>query len=127
MSQLNDTIMNPKAVLKVFYYQRYMGIFLTLIGIPILFIPGPQSEFPLMIGLFMLFTSFEKIEDERSLSIKMSSLYIGFIFAYALKMLLSSLFTWHVVPMQLTEINHFIILVLAIAVPVYQLRMRSKA
>ena len=118
--------MATKTAAKMLHYQRYIGIFLIIIGLPILFVPGPQTEFPLLIGLFTLFTSFEKVEDERSVNIKMSSLYIGFVFAYGFKMLNGSLYSWKIVPYNLKEINHFIILVLAITVPVYHLRLRGK-
>ena len=50
-----------KLVAKAFYYQKYLGLFLILIGIPILMTDlSPNSEFPLMIGLFTVFTSMEK-------------------------------------------------------------------
>lgn len=109
-----------KKLLKVLYYQKYLGVFLVIIGTPIfIFSHGHGSEFPLMIGLFTLYTSLEKIEDERSLTLKTSSLYMAFILGYAIKILTSNLFTNGVIPVHLTEINHFIILVFALAVFIY--------
>lgn len=108
---------------KAFYYQRYMGLFLVIIGIPLFFIPGKNSEFPLMVGLFTLFTSMEKVEDERSVSLKTSSMYIAFIFGYTIKVSTASLFQLQLISFQLTEINHFIILIFAIAIACYFLRM----
>ena len=113
-----------KLVAKAFYYQKYLGLFLILIGIPILMTDlSPNSEFPLMIGLFTVFTSLEKVEDERSVSIKMSSLYIAFILAYAINLLTTNLYTHQWIPFRLVQINHFVILVFTIAVSIYYMRM----
>jgi hypothetical protein len=114
-----------KLAARAFYYQKYLGIFLTIIGIPILLTNvGPNSDFPLMIGLFTIFTSMEKVEDERSMSIKMSSLYIAFILSYAVNLLSTNLYSHQWIPFHLVHINHFVILVFALALILYYLRMR---
>jgi hypothetical protein len=116
--------MKPQGAFKLFYYQKYLGLFLIMVGLPMIFFAPPvNAEFPLMIGLYTLFTSMEKVEDERSLNIKMSSLYIAFIFAYAIKILVSTLFTRQLIPFNLVEINHFVILVLSLAVAIYYSRL----
>lgn len=67
-----------KRLLKILHYQKYLGIFLIVIGIPmIIFVHEQKASFPLMIGLFTLYTSLEKVEDERSTGLKTSSLYIA--------------------------------------------------
>lgn len=108
--------MKTKRLLKILYYQKYLGIFLILIGLPmIIFVSGEKAAFPLMIGLYTLYTSMEKVEDERSISIKTSSLYIAFIFSYAVKLLVTDFYRRGILPFDLTEINHFVILVLSLA------------
>lgn len=113
-----------KLVARAFYYQKYLGLFLIIVGIPILISDiSPNSDFPLMIGLFTLFTGMEKVEDERSVSIKMSSLYIGFILAYTINILSTNLYSHSWIPFHLVQINHFVILVFVLAVAIYYMRM----
>lgn len=113
-----------RLALKMFYYQKYLGVFLVLIGIPLFFLaPSAQANFTLMIGFYILFTSMEKVEDERSLNTKMSSLYIAFIVAYTIQILTRILHSWEVIPIKLTEIDHFIILVLALATALHYGRL----
>ncbi len=111
-------------LLRILHYQRYIGVFLILIGIPIIiFVPYSNAAIPLMIGLFTLYASLEKTEDERSVSLKMSSLYIAFIMGYTLKLITSIDFIHALVPAHLTDINHFIILVFALALAIYYPRL----
>ena len=113
-----------KLIAKAFYYQRYMGIFLIVIGVPLFFFAsGKNTDFPLMIGLFTLLTSLEKVEDERSISLRMSSMYIAFVFAYTAKLVTSYFFQIGLIPFHMTEINHFIILVFVFAVAFYYPRL----
>ena len=113
-----------KLVATAFYYQKYLGLFLILVGIPILISNlSPNADIPLMIGLFTLFTGMEKVEDERSVSIKMSSLYIAFILAYAIYILLTNAYTHRWISFHLVHINHFVILVFTLAVAIYYARM----
>jgi hypothetical protein len=119
--------MNPataRRLLKVLYYQKFLGMFLIAVGIPMLFFASHDgAEFPMMIGLFTLYTSLEKIEDERSSHLKTSSLYIAFIFGYAIKLLTSNLYKHDFIAVDLIEINHFVILVFALAVSIYYPRL----
>ena len=89
-----------------------------------LFLAGHKgSEFPLMIGLFTLYTSLEKIEDERSVQLKTSSLFIAFIAGYAITMLISRLHEFGLISLELVQINHFVILIFALAVSIYYPRL----
>ncbi|HEY3406174.1 MAG TPA: hypothetical protein VGK59_22460 [Ohtaekwangia sp.] len=107
-----------------FIYQKYLGLFLIAIGLPMFFFAsGRNTDFPLMIGLFTVFTSMEKIEDERSVSLKTSSMYIAFVFAYTIKLVLTNLYQVSLIPFHMTEINHFIILVFVLAISVYYPRL----
>lgn len=76
-----------------------------------------------MFGLFILFISIEKVEDERIVKIKTSSLYIAFILAYVIKIVSSYLFDHGLLAAQLTEIDYFIILVFSISLIIYNVRM----
>jgi hypothetical protein len=116
-----------KKILQLLHYQKYLGLFLIVIGIPIMFIPAaPKADMPLMFGLFTLFVATEKVEDERSVNIKTSSLTIAFIFSYTIKIVSAVLYEHSFIPYQLVEINHFIILVFSFAVIIYYTRMYSK-
>lgn len=97
---------------------------LSVFGVLILFFDhSTGASVPLMIGLFMLFTAPEKMEDERSVSLKTSSLYLAFLLAYTMKLLSTNLYEHGLFPLQLTEINHFIILVFIIALISYYFRL----
>ena len=81
-----------KLAVRVHRYMKYLGLFLILAGIPIfIFDHSKGSEMPLLIGLFTLMISLEKREDERSMQIRTTSLFIAFIIAYASKILITYL------------------------------------
>jgi hypothetical protein len=109
---------------KVLYYQKYLGLALIALGIPVMIVDRSHgSELPLLIGLFTLMVTAEKIEDERSAQIKVSSLYFAFIIAYAAKLLTSNLYDHAMISFELTSINHFLILTLAMANLIFYSRL----
>lgn len=111
---------------KLFNFQKYVGIFCIIIGIPISLLDSNKgSEMLLLVGLFMLFTSPQNPEDERSISLKTSSLYISFILAYVFKILSSNLYSHHLFPIEMTAINHFMILVFSLSLVIYYFRFYS--
>ena len=113
-----------QTLIKFGYYQKIMGIIMIALGIPMLiFGKSVGTSHMLMTGLFVLLTAFDKNQDERSVSLKTTSIFVAFIFAYTIKMVSSELFRFHVIPMELTEINHFIILVLGLTAIFYYLRL----
>lgn len=113
-----------KKFIKLLYYQKFLGIFLILIGVPIFFLDSTVgSEMPLMVGLFTVLISTEKREDERSIGLKTTSLYIAFIVCYAIKLVTSNLYSHQILSWQLVEINHFIILVFAVSLMIYYFRL----
>ena len=77
----------------------------------------------LMMGLYLLLSSFQKVEDERSSSLRYTSLYVSLIFAYTVKIVSSYLYEKQLISFQMTDINHFIILVLLIANITYYVRL----
>ncbi len=117
---------NAKQPVALFTFQKYVGVFCVLIGIPIFLFDSRQgAEIVLLIGLFTLFTAPQKTEDERSISLKTSSLYLSFILAYAFKLLSSNLYSHHLIPFEMTAINHFMILVFSLSLVIYYFRFYS--
>lgn len=111
----NTMFTKSKSLTRLFIFQKYVGILCILIAIPILLL-DMHKDMTLLLGLFLLFTAPGKQEDERSLSLKTSSLYISFILTYAFKMLSSNL---------ITEVNHFMILVFSLSLIIYYIRFYS--
>lgn len=102
---------------------KSLAVLFTLVGIVILFIDQSKgSEIPLLAGLFMLFISKEKIEDERVKILKSSSAYIALIVGYGFKLISTNLYEHQTFSFQLVEINYFLILVFALAICIYYLR-----
>lgn len=117
-------MITSRLIPKIAYYQKYLGILLIIIGLPLIFIDsGTGAEMPLMTGLFIIYISKEKIEDERSVNLKVTSLYFSFFLGYALKLITSNLFSNGVIGWELVEINHFIIFIFAIALITYYVRL----
>lgn len=112
----NFTVMNTIA--------KYFGILLVVVGIPTLFLDDTAgAELPLLVGLFILFITKEKREDERAVMLKTSSAYIGLALGYGIKLISSNLYAHQIISMQLTDINHFLILILALAIVIFYSRM----
>ena len=103
---------------------KYLGWTMLLIGIPTLFIDKPpDTELPLLSGLFMLLLARETRSDERAIYIKASSAYAALILSYSIKLVTANLYSNQMIPYQLSEINHFLILVMAITLILYYFRM----
>ena len=113
-----------KTTLKIIYYSKYLGLLLVIAGIPTMILDNSAgAEMPLLIGLFTLLVTTNKIEDERSIQIKTSSLYIAFVISYALKLIITNLHDHALVSFELVEINHFLILTLALANSIFYGRL----
>ena len=116
--------MNGKSKFAFLHYFKFLGLALIIIGIPVMFIDkSAGSEIPLVVGLFMVLTGTERTEDERSVMIKTSSLYLAFILSYGLKLITTNLYSHGIIGFQLAEINHFLILVLSLANIIFYSRM----
>lgn len=103
---------------------KSLGVLFALAGIVIFFIDeSKSSEIPLLVGLFMIFVTKEKIEDERVKILKSSSAYIALIAGYGFKLISTNLYEHQALSFQLTDINHFLILVFALAICIYYLRL----
>ena len=113
-----------KALMRFSIFHRIIAITLIVIGTSMLIfrqsVTGSQM---LMTGLFLLITVSEKNQDERSMSLKASSIFIAFIIAYTFKITSHELYHFNWLPMEMTEINHFIILVLALTNMIYYCRL----
>ncbi len=109
------------------HFIKYLGILLTLIGLPLLFFDKSHgSELPLLLGLFFIFISREKVEDERSYNIRFSSLTIAFLVGYILEQLTTYFFEKGFISWHLTEIKHFIIIVFGLAIILFYVRLYSE-
>lgn len=116
----------PKNFANLFAAQKSVGIICIVIGAPLLLLDTYKgSEMLLLTGLFTLFTAPQKMEDERSVSLKTSSLYLSFILAYVFKILSSNLYSHHLFPIEMTAINHFMILVFSLSLVIYYFRFYS--
>jgi hypothetical protein len=105
-------------------YAKYLGLFLLIVGIATMIVDDSYgAEIPLLVGLFILLVTTDKIQDERSIQIKTSSLYIAFIISYAAKLIITNLHDHHFISFELTEINYFLILTLALANTIFYGRM----
>lgn len=93
----------------------YISLFLIVLGIPVLLTSkSPTAEMPLMVGLFMLFVSFQTKEDERSAAIRSSSAFIAIVIGYTIKLIISNLYQHQIISFDLTSINYFLIIVFAV-------------
>ena len=105
-----------KTTLKFLHYSKYLGLGLIMIGIPTMILDTSSgSEIPLLVGLFTLMVSTSRTEDERSVQIKTTSFYIAFIISYGAKLITSNLYDHALISFELSDINHFLILTLALA------------
>jgi len=105
-----------KTTLKVLHYSKYLGLALIIIGIPTMILDNTSgSEIPLLVGLFILLVTTSRTEDERSVQMKTTSLYIAFIISYGTKLITSNLYDHALISFELADINHFLILTLALA------------
>jgi len=103
---------------------KYVGLLLTIAGIAIIFLDHADgADIPLLVGLFILFISKESKEDERAVAIKASSAYTALIVSYGIKLVSTNLYSHNLVPFQLTEIDHFLILVFALAIIIFYARL----
>ena len=113
-----------KTNLKFIHYSKYLGLVLVIMGIPTMILDNSSgAEIPLLVGLFTLLVTTNKIEDERSVQLKTLSLYIAFIISYAAKLAIANLHDHALVSFELTEINHFLILTLALANSIFYGRL----
>lgn len=95
---------------------KYIGLFLIIIGVLILFnYRSSSAEIPLLVGLFTLFISKQNKEDERAITIRSSSAYIALIGGYAIKLLTTNLYIHQLIPFELVSINYFLIVVFTLA------------
>jgi hypothetical protein len=116
-----------KTFTRLSYYQKILGIFMIALGIPMLIFgkstgTSSATSTVLMYGLFALLSAAEKGQDERSLSLKASSTFAGFFFGYTIKLVTAYLYEAYILSVQMTEINHFIILVLSLSTLIFYYR-----
>lgn len=103
---------------------RYLGLALAVIGVLLWsFTSAANNEIPLLVGLYILFIARVGREDERSVSLRNSSTYIAVLVAYGLKILISNLYSQNLISFQLSEVNHFLILLFALSIIIFYCRL----
>jgi hypothetical protein len=72
---------------------KYIGALLAFAGVVIvIFDRASGAEIPLLVGLFLLFVSKGKMEDERMTILKSSSAFLALVVGYACKLLTTNLY-----------------------------------
>lgn len=103
---------------------KILGLLGVLTGIFVLILDESRgAELPLLVGLFILLVSHEIREDERSATLKASAIRIALITGYAVTLLSNNLYDHQVIQVQLVAINHFLIMVFALALIIYYVRL----
>ena len=104
--------------------QKYIALSSIALSVLYFILGNPSlATMHLLLGLFLLLTSTEKIEDERSTSLRTTSLYIALVLAYTIKSIISFLYEQQLIVFKITDVDHFIIMVLLIANILYYLRL----
>jgi len=102
----------------------YLGLSQIVFGLLRLTGPGASTaDYNIMLGLYVMFLSRIERVDERSRALKSSSLHIAFLLAYVILVVISALFGYGVISYELIKINHFLILVFALALIIYYSRL----
>lgn len=105
-------------------FLKYAGILLIIAGVPIIFLDNnAKSDVLILFGLFFVFISKEKKEDKRSNSIRFSSMTIAFLISFIAVYLTRYFFEKGIIGWRLTEINHFSMMVLSLAISIFYLRL----
>lgn len=112
------------AFMKLLHFSKYLALILIGVGIPTMLIDtSPGAQIPLLVGLFTLLVTTNKIEDERSVQLRTTSLYIAFIIAYGVKLLTTNLHDHQMISFEFVEIDHFLILLLFLANSIFYGRL----
>jgi hypothetical protein len=109
----------------MFTTTKYIGAALVLAGIPLLIAAHATfgSELPLITGLFLLFFTKEKQEDERAQQLRASALMISFATGYIFEVATTYLHGNGVLPFQLGHPRYFVIFVLTLAIVIFYSRL----
>lgn len=104
--------------------QKYIALSAITLSVLYFFLGNPAlATMHLLSGLYLLLTSTEKTEDERSTSLRVTSLYVALVLAYTIKLIISFLNDQQLIGFKITDVDHFIIMVLLIANILYYLRL----
>lgn len=100
---------------------KVFGLVLTIIGILILITAKSHfgAELPLMTGLFIIFFTKEKVEDERAQQIRSRAIMISFAAGYIFEVVTTYLYSEKIIGFHLTHPRYFIIFVLALAIIIF--------
>ncbi|CAL1520245.1 hypothetical protein [Chitinophaga sp. MM2321] len=103
---------------------KYFALGFIVAGIPVFMINHmqPGSELLIMTGLFLLFFSKEKVEDERAGKLRTEALMVSFAVGYLLELLLAYLHNKEVTGFDLQHTPYFIMFVLVLAIIIFYTR-----
>jgi hypothetical protein len=105
-------------------FQKYIAVGCIIISVLNYMLHNiPMAYMHLILGLFLLLTSSQKIEDERSASLRVKSMYGALVIAYSIKMLISLLYDQQIISFKLTDIDPFFVMVLCMANIFYYVRL----
>jgi hypothetical protein len=110
-------------VRRIFFYQKPIAIAMIVLGIPMALTNNDSDSTRLLLsGLFFLFLAGDKFMDERLLSLKATSMYAAMFLGYTFQTTVSEAFKHHFITYAMNNINHFMILIFALANGIYYLR-----
>lgn len=109
----------------MFTTTKYIGLALLFIGLPLFWMNHvqPGSELVLITGLFLLFFSREKIEDERAQQLRANALMISFAAGYIIEVGSTWLYSKGLLGFQLETPRAFIMLVLGLSILIFYSRL----
>ena len=113
----------------MFTITKYVGAALVLTGLPHLITQHAAlgSELPLITGLFLLFFTKEKNEDERAQQLRASALMISFVVGYIVEIGTTYLYDKGIFPFQLQHPRYFIIFVLSLGIVIFYTKLFATA
>lgn len=109
----------------MFTATKYLGLAMILAGIPILWMNHAQTgaELPLITGLFLVFFSREKTEDERAQSLRANALMISFALGYITEVTTTYLHDNGLLTFRLSTPRYFIMLVLILGILIFYTKL----
>lgn len=109
----------------MFTATKYLGLAMIAAGIPILWMNHAQTgaELPLITGLFLVFFTREKTEDERAQSLRANALMLSFALGYIIEVTTAYLHDKGLLNFQLSTPRYFIILVLIMSILIFYTKL----
>lgn len=109
----------------MFTFTKYVGAALVLTGIPLLITQHGAfgAELPLITGLFLIFFTKEKMEDERAQQLRTNALMISFVIGYLFEITTTYLHSKGWLGFDLQHPRYFVIFVLGLGIIIFYTRL----